>query len=102
MAKQTMLSSADLRPELIHSASGLLVLLAAITLSVFKPWGMTPYGRRQASQADFAAPPERPSYAGARVSFHGRQTTWTRIIGYHAIGLFVLFVILHVAGLHHH
>jgi hypothetical protein len=103
MAKETTLSSADLRPELIHSGGGLLVLLAAITLSVFKPWGMTPYGRRQASQTDFAPQPSKPlSCVGARVSFHGRQTTWTRIIGYHAIGLFVLAFILHVTGLHHH
>jgi len=102
LAKQTLLSSAELRPELIHSAGGLLVLLAAITLSVFKPWGMTPYGRRQASQADFTAPSERQPYVGARVNLHGWQTTWTRIIGYHAIGLFVLFVILHVSGIHHH
>lgn len=37
MAKGTKLSNADLRPELIHSAGGLLVLLVAMALSVFKP-----------------------------------------------------------------
>jgi len=30
----------------VHAAGGLLVLLAATALSFYKPWGMTPYGRR--------------------------------------------------------
>jgi hypothetical protein len=31
----------------VHAAGGVLVLLAATVLSVFKPWGMTSYGRRK-------------------------------------------------------
>ena len=31
----------------VHAAGGLVVLLAITTLSVFKPWGRTPYGRRK-------------------------------------------------------
>jgi len=31
----------------VHATGGLLVLLAATALSVFKPWGRTPYGRRR-------------------------------------------------------
>ena len=31
----------------VHAAGGLLVLLAVTALSVFKPWGLTSYGRRQ-------------------------------------------------------
>lgn len=34
------------RAEVIHAGGGLLVLLAATILSVFKPWGRTAYGRR--------------------------------------------------------
>ena len=102
MAKSTLLSSADLRPELIHSAGGLLVLLAAIILSIFKPWGLTPYGRRQVSQVIPDSTPERALYPSTGITLHARQISWGRIIGYHAIGLFVLFAILHMAGLHHH
>ncbi len=29
----------------VHAAGGMLVLLVATVLSVFKPWGMTPHGR---------------------------------------------------------
>jgi len=104
MAKETMLSTADFRPELIHAAGGLLVVLAAAVLSVFKPWGMTPYGKRQASQVEFVSPPE-PRLSTARVSLHSYQINWARIIGYHAVALVVLFVvILHLTGggLRHH
>jgi len=30
----------------VHAAGGSVVLLAITTLSVFKPWGLTPWGRR--------------------------------------------------------
>jgi hypothetical protein len=33
--------------ELIHAGGGLLVLLVTTTLSVYKPRGLTPYGRRK-------------------------------------------------------
>jgi hypothetical protein len=106
MAKETVLSSADLRPELIHSAGGLLVLLAAMTLSVFKPWGMTPYGRRRASKAyspsdliDKTMPVREPVFMTSK-------PRWTRIVGIHtahAVILVLLFaVILHITGIYHH
>jgi len=102
MVNGGMLSSANLHPEIIHSAGGLLVLLAIMILSVFKPRGMTPYGRRQTSRADQAISAQEPSHAGVGVSLHGRQITWGRIIGFHVIGLAVLFAILHLADVHHH
>lgn len=50
MAAQTTLSAGDfttLRLQLVvHAAGGLLVLLTATALSVYKPWGRTSYGRR--------------------------------------------------------
>jgi hypothetical protein len=33
--------------EVVHAGGGLLVLLATTTLSVYKPWGRTRYGRRK-------------------------------------------------------
>ena len=35
------------RELLVHSAGGLLVLVVVTTLSVYKPWGLTRYGRRK-------------------------------------------------------
>ena len=40
-------SLGGLRGELLHAAGGLLVLLVTTTLSVYKPRGMTRYGRRK-------------------------------------------------------
>ncbi len=106
MAKVTMLSSADFRPDCIHATGGLLVLLAAMTLSVFKPWGMTPYGRRRVSQAYSSPrsahetmPPREPAFT------HGRFG-WRRIVGIHAAHAAVIILlfaaVVHITGMRHH
>lgn len=105
LAKETTLSNADFRPELIHAAGGLLVLLAITALSVFKPWGMTPYGLNKARQVES---PSRSSNAAFEVGepvFAVGRPRWGRIIGFHAIGLALLAVIIfHLSGggFHHH
>jgi hypothetical protein len=43
--------------ELLHAGGGLLVLLVTTTLSVYKPWGMTPYGRRRQHEQRALAQP---------------------------------------------
>jgi hypothetical protein len=106
MAKEGMLSSADLRPELIHSAGGLLVLFVVMTLSMFKPWGVTPYGRR-VSQPDPVSRPTNNAMPNHKSVIAAIKSQWPRVLGYHAIGLLVLFAVVHVAmlhfaGLHHH
>lgn len=54
VARETAWSRADLgepRIALVRFAGGgLLVLLVATTLAVYKPWGMTRYGRRKVSR----------------------------------------------------
>ncbi len=49
-ASETTLTTHDFGPLplqlIIHAAGGLVVLLAATVISVFKPWGMTRWGRR--------------------------------------------------------
>lgn len=48
-----------IRIELVaHACGGLVVLLAITTISVFKPWGKTGYGRRVGER-------QRPALAGA-------------------------------------
>jgi hypothetical protein len=55
IAAETTLASGDfgsLRTQLVvHAGGGLLVLLTATVLSVFKPWGKTQYGRRKQQAA---------------------------------------------------
>lgn len=87
---------------LVHPSGGLLVLLAAMTLSVFKPWGMTPYGRRRSDQTDSPYCPSSESMLLREPVVATSRPRWARIIGFHAIGLAVVFAILHITGLHHH
>jgi hypothetical protein len=106
----------------VHAGGGLLVLLTTTALSVFKPWGMTPYGRRVLSQSVPARRPvttrKREDAHGAALSFHPdatdageqpdrRSTTSTRWGQYTLIaiiGLVLLLVVWHVigGGLHRH
>ena len=100
IAAETILSSADfhaLRIQLVvHAGGGLLVLLAATTLSVFKPWGMTPYGRRTVSLLDRPSHPE--SDVGPDLGSANRTPRWVYVVGVHAIGLALLFVVMHLTG----
>ena len=61
VAAETTLSSVDLREQRIQlvvaAGAGLLVLLVAATLAVYKPRGMTPYGwRKQHKQGTVSQP----------------------------------------------
>jgi hypothetical protein len=104
MAKETMLSGVDLRPELIHAAGGLLVLFAAMALSVFKPWGMTAYGQRRASH--LPSRPSRDVIPMPEPVFATGKPRWKRNVGIHlahaAIVLLLLAAVLHITGMHHH
>jgi hypothetical protein len=56
-AETDSVSLGGLRSELVHAGGGLLVLLVTTTLSVYKPRGMTPYGRRKQHEQRMEAPP---------------------------------------------
>ncbi len=59
----------------LHSGGGLLAILVATILAVYKPWGMTPYGRRK---RDTAESPERgwpPGCPGVRTRCLGSSVS---------------------------
>ena len=71
VARTTSLTAGDfggLRMQLmVHAVGGLLVLLGATALSIYKPWGMTPYGRRKQEDKVFPLPvQDKASAAGSR------------------------------------
>jgi len=81
------------RQLVIHAAGGLLVLLATTVISIYKPWGLTPYGRRRMLQPTFAS-----------VGASATSVSWKlyALLGF--AGLLVLLIILHLMGgnfLHH-
>ena len=57
VAETDSASLGGLRGELLHAGGGLLVLLVAVTLSVYKPWGMTRYGRRKQHEKRMVSQP---------------------------------------------
>jgi len=96
VAAETTLSSADLRGlriQLVADAgAALLALLVATTLSVYKPRGMTPYGRRKQQEQDVAS--DRGS--------SNITPRWVYVLG--IIVVVLLFVVRHLThgGLHGH
>jgi len=84
-----------LRIEIMYKAAlALLVLIAITTISVYKPWGLTPYGQRKVRE-------QNQSRADSKAI-----TTKSKKILYVLLGLFILVIlfILHRhfgGGMHH-
>jgi hypothetical protein len=98
VAAVTTLSTSDLwqlRLQLVGDASAaLFVLFATTTLSVYKPWGMTPYGLRKQEEATSAWRP----------TTNRRAAPAGRYVLVAIIGFLLLLVLIHLAGggLHAH
>jgi hypothetical protein len=106
VAADMILSATDFRALriqlVVHAGGGLLVLLAATVLSVYKPWGVIPYGmrkqheRRKVSLADLPSRPESDVEVGLGSST--KTPGWVYVVGLHAIGLALLFLVVHFTG----
>jgi hypothetical protein len=96
VAADRMLTSTDLRQLRIQliadAAAALLALLVATTLSVYKPWAMSSYGRRVVG---VEIDPERQAAA---------STLWTRLWIVGIIVVLALFIAVHIisGGVHQH
>jgi hypothetical protein len=84
---------------LIHPGGGLLVLLAIMGISIFKPLGLTPYGQRRVGAEREIQREPAVAVRPVREAFHMR---WGRVAAFHAVALFVAFIVLHLTGVHHH
>jgi hypothetical protein len=98
-ATDASITSADipLRIQILVDASlGLLPLLAATVLSVYKPWGLTPWAARSASESGM-----KPASAYRRV---GAVRPWGMYVLLAMAGLLMIVIIVHLAGggLHNH
>jgi hypothetical protein len=106
IAAEMILSATDFRALriqlVVHAGGGLLVLLAATVLSMYKPWGMTPYGLRKQHERRKVSLPDLPSRPESDVEVglgSGTKTPrWVYVVGIHAIGLSLLFLIVHLTG----
>ena len=97
--------------ELLHAGVGLLLLLVIQALNIYKPRGMTAYGRRkqyeQSAVSSIATlPADRSAYAVTRGDpavppvrgGTARMPRWARVSGIIVLVLGLLFVMLHLAG----
>jgi hypothetical protein len=88
LAADATLSMNELRnlnqSPVLHSGGGLLAILVATILAVYKPWGMTPYGRRKRGPAV--------------VRDYGSATSipWRLKVLLGIIGLVLLFLVFHL------
>ena len=84
---------------IVHAVLALILLLAATVLGVYKPLGMTGYGRRRhdeqrrADSSTNLAPP-----GTARTIDAASAPRWMYLFGIIAIGTVVLFGLLHFMG----
>lgn len=113
LSEQTILPRDDLHAAglqlVVHAAGGLLVLLLPAVLSIYKPQGLTAYGRRKLTeQIASTRQLDRGSNGSAVVLAHRGAVTVTLRRAYVATFIFVVIaahiVVLHVmsGGLHHH
>ena len=87
-----------LRGELLHAGVGLLVLLVIEVLNVYKPKGMTPYGRRKASQVALPSRFSDDARSGQTQGSITGRPRWVLVVGFHALALALLFVAMHLTG----
>jgi hypothetical protein len=96
LAQRAILTGADVRPlrlQLVGDASAaLFVLLMTTMLSVYKPWGMTPYGLRTLSET-------APQW---RASARGPARSPGQLLVVAIIAFVVLIILLHAAGMGMH
>jgi hypothetical protein len=90
------------RSPVLHSGGGLLVLLVATLLSIYKPGGMTPYGlrkRREKREVLLAGLPSRSEADNqALLRSNSRTPLWVLAIGGFTIVMMLLFLVSHLAG----
>jgi hypothetical protein len=70
----------------LHSGGGMLALLAATILAVYKPWGLTRYGQRVRQSG--TGPDYRPS----------TSTAWGLYLLLGTIGLILMILVMHLIG----
>ena len=74
---------------LLHAAVGLVILLTAATLAVYKPAGLTPYGLRK----------QREAVGGEAVSASSTPT-WVKVFGTIAVLFALMLAIMMLFGQH--
>jgi hypothetical protein len=84
---------------IVHAILALILLLAATVLGIYKPLGMTAYGKRKQDEQRPAVPSATLGRSGTAPSIDAASAVrLTYVFGIIAIGMVLLFVLLHFIG----
>jgi hypothetical protein len=114
-AAETQLPYAALRmagiPLVVHAAGGIMVLLVVTILSVYKPWGLTRYGRRKQRERQYQSPKSPQTVGVTAMSDSENDATGDGLSRglriFLAAGIAVFLVVVHFSmhltghGFHH-
>ena len=82
----------------VHAILAFILLLAATVLGIYKPFGLTAYGRRIHDQRhDVASVTLAPPATGPAVDDRG-PARWTYLFGIIALCIVLVFVLMHLIG----
>ena len=84
---------------IVHAILALILLLAATGLGVYKPLGMTDYGKRKLNERRLVSATPFGSAPAEAVLDDRSSAVWIYVAGAIVIGLALLVVILHLTGL---
>jgi hypothetical protein len=83
----------------VHAILALILLIAATVLGVYKPFGMTAYGRRKQDEQRDALALSAGVPEIARPAMHANSIPqWMYLAAVAAIGIMLLVVLLHLSG----
>jgi hypothetical protein len=83
----------------VHAILALLLLLAATALGIYKPFGMTAYGRRnREEEVQRLSSTAFPRLAVESVDRVAKTPRWLIVSGIIALGMLLLLVFLHLSG----
>ena len=84
---------------IVHSILALILLLIATVLGVYKPFGMTAYGRRKHNEQRQAFAPAGSAPILTADAVQSRiNVRWVYVAGIIAVALVLVFVVLHLTG----
>jgi len=84
---------------MVHSILALILLLTATALGIYKPLGLTAYGRRKQDGQERRGSSELPTaLVTARREAANSTPRWIYLSGVIAIAILLLLALLHVSG----
>jgi hypothetical protein len=107
LGRNVTLSIDELRnpSPVLHAGAAILALLVNTMLSIYKPRRLTAYGRRKQAEPRKSQASGTPPYdldvsssPGGVGTSATRKPRWIYVVGIHAIGLALLFLVLHLTG----